>query len=442
MALAVALGALVVATVPASRQRAAASGDAAPHATPRADAATPMRGGTAAAFRSATACKPCHPEIYDEWRQSAMARSVVLAGPLLRQSLAFLRATGEGERIRELCYACHAPLARRDGSLDLDAAPLDEGVTCDYCHSVRTVEASPAINAATVVPDGVKSGPHADARSPGHGTLALPLLGRSEFCAGCHYFAWPTTGMPVDWTYAQWAASPYRAEGVECQSCHMPPRPGRASALASAPDRGSVASHRFAGARDVATLRGALALRAHREGATAMIEIENVGAGHSIPGGGGDLRQLELRVVSTGAGRRVEARRYELRYLDEDGERVSSSDDEAVRFEDTTIKARETRVERIALAPEVAARVELWFWYVSEAAAAREGVEPEGVLVTSATLAPVGHASSRRDRGRDRVGRLAPPGRPSATHGAAAPRAAPRALRLTGDGARAYKGRP
>jgi hypothetical protein len=345
-------------------------------------------GPEATAFRSAETCRPCHPEIYDEWRGSAMARSVELSGWSLFSSLAVLRANGEGERIRGLCYACHAPFARASGALDLKAAPLHEGVSCDYCHSLRAVEASPRINVATVVPGDVKTGPHADAVSPGHGTLALPLMRRSELCAGCHYFAWPATGMPMDWTYAQWAASPYRSEGIECQGCHMPRRAGRSSNVAGTPDRGGVASHRFAGARDLATLQSALALRARREGGVAVVEVENVGAGHNVPGGGGELRQLELRFRRTGTAGRGEVRQYDVRYFDEDGRRVSGSDDGAARFVDTTLAARETRVERFALALETGARVELWFWYVAEEVARRDGGKPESVLVAWREIAP------------------------------------------------------
>jgi hypothetical protein len=319
-----------------------------------------------------------------------MARSPELARWSLEASVDALAFSGQEERIRELCYACHAPFARHEGPLDLTSSPHEEGVSCDYCHSIREVEVSPRINVVRVEPGDVKVGPHADAKSTGHGTQELPLIRRSEFCAGCHYFAWPTTGMPVDWTYAQWKESSYAKEGKQCQDCHMPRRPGRSSSDPSAPDRGGVASHRFLGARDLPTLRGALALRARREGGTAVVEIENVGAGHSIPGGGGELRVLELKVVPATAGAAPVSRHYTIRYFDEDGEPVSSSDDAAVRFEDTTIRARETRVERIDLAPDVAATVELWFWYVGEEVADRDGGEPESVLVTSQRLEAAG----------------------------------------------------
>jgi hypothetical protein len=344
---------------------------------------------TLGGFQPAASCRPCHAAIYDEWRASSMARTVALSAWSLQPTLEVLVATGEGERIRELCYSCHAPFARASGPLELDAPAFHEGVSCDWCHSVREVEASPRLNVAVVEPGDVKTGPHGDAPSPGHGTLALPLMRRSEICAGCHYFAWPGSGMPIDWTYRQWAESPYRAEGVECQTCHMPRQAGRSSTLVGAPDRGGYASHRFPGARDLPTLRSALALRARRERATAVIEIENVGAGHSVPGGGGELRQLELRLVPDPPGRPRALRRYEIRYFDEDGERVSGSDDGAVRFEDTTIRARETRVERVPLPPETGARVELWFWYVSEEVAERDDGVPEGVLVTSVALPAV-----------------------------------------------------
>ena len=363
---------------------------AAPHptASPIAQETMPLasaHAAPAAGFRSAETCKPCHPDIYDEWRQSPMARSVELSGWSLRASLDVLRATGEAETMRTLCYSCHAPFARTAGSLDLDTVPLSEGVSCDFCHSVRDVEVAPTLNISTAVPGDVKTGPHADAHSTGHDTLELPLMRRSEFCAGCHWFAWPESGMPIDWTYKQWFDSPYRGEGVQCQDCHMPLRPGRASSVATTPDRGGVRSHAFHGARHLPTLQGALTLRARRERSTAVVEIENVGAGHSIPGGGGELRELELRVTPEGAEPIV--RRYDVRYFDEDGERVTGSDDGAVRFEDHTIKARETKVERIPLAPSTPAKVELWFWYVTEEVAERDDGTPESVLVTSTTLA-------------------------------------------------------
>ncbi len=399
----------------------APAGTPAPAADPAPIASA--HGEAALAFRSAETCKPCHPDIYDEWRQSPMARSVELSGWSLRASLDVLRTVGEDETIRTLCYSCHAPFARTSGSLALDTPPLHEGVSCDFCHSVRDVEVAPTLNISTAVPGEVKTGPHADARSTGHETLELPLMRRSEFCAGCHWFAWPESGMPIDWTYKQWFDSPYRTEGVQCQDCHMPLRPGRASAVATAPDRGGVRSHAFHGARDLPTLRGALALRARRDGGTAVVEIENVGAGHSIPGGGGELRELELRVTPEGGEPIV--RRYDVRYFDEDGERVTGSDDGAVRFEDHAIKARETKVERISLPPSKPAKVELWFWYVTQEVADRDDAAAESVLVTSTALAPAA-AKLRRGRGGSRVPSRppAPPGpewrafpAPAKTHG-------------------------
>jgi hypothetical protein len=174
----------------------------------------------------------------------------------------------------------------------------------------------------------------------------------------------------------------------------MPRRPGRASTLPGTPDRGGVASHRFLGARDLPTLRAAIALRARREGPDVVIEIENVGAGHSIPGGGGELRELELRVRPAGATERGTVQRYGIRYFGEDGERVSGSDDGAVRFEDTTIKARETRRERVRMDPSVEVQIELWYWYVSEEVAERDGATAESVdVATAAVPAAMPHGS-------------------------------------------------
>jgi hypothetical protein len=44
-----------------------------------------------------------------------------------------------GAGARETCLGCHAPVAAATGDRGLHTKLAWEGVTCDYCHSVRDV---------------------------------------------------------------------------------------------------------------------------------------------------------------------------------------------------------------------------------------------------------------------------------------------------------------
>jgi hypothetical protein len=135
------------------------------------------------------------------------------------------------------------------------------GVHCDVCHSISGAHGTgngSFVLAPRMVGDRLKLGPRKDAMSPGHHTAYSELHTRSEFCATCHNVTHPFNRMPIERTYDEWRDSPYNAQGVQCQDCHMMPRPGvrrnpgKASPLGK--DRDSVYSHGFVGG-NVAVLR-------------------------------------------------------------------------------------------------------------------------------------------------------------------------------------------
>lgn len=43
----------------------------------------------------------------------------------------------------------------------------------------------------------------------------------SQFCAPCHSLSF--WGTPIYQSFDEWLKSPYAAEGVQCQNCHMAP---------------------------------------------------------------------------------------------------------------------------------------------------------------------------------------------------------------------------
>lgn len=49
----------------------------------------------------------------------------------------------------------------------------------------------------------------------------LELEKKSQFCASCHQFSF--WGTPIYESFKEWLESPYPAQAIECQSCHMKP---------------------------------------------------------------------------------------------------------------------------------------------------------------------------------------------------------------------------
>ena len=85
---------------------------------------------------SAEFCGPCHRAILDAWKTSAHAKA--MESPLFQQGLGMTRASlAAGSDMT--CLTCHAPLAGLIQDTGLRQKVTWEGVTCDYCHSVRSV---------------------------------------------------------------------------------------------------------------------------------------------------------------------------------------------------------------------------------------------------------------------------------------------------------------
>jgi len=111
--------------------------------------------------------------------------------------------------------------------VELAQAVSRQGVTCDFCHTVKDVDLSKEWPPFQLDPGPVKRGPFAYSKPfAGHQAEysalhpAKPLL-----CAGCHEFT-NSNGLRVLATYSEWKESPYAGRGVSCQDCHMALVPG------------------------------------------------------------------------------------------------------------------------------------------------------------------------------------------------------------------------
>ena len=81
-------------------------------------------------------CGRCHRDILSAWKQSAHAHA--MEDPIFQDALE--RAEEIDPGARPICLGCHAPTVKYSGDLSLKTKASWEGVTCDFCHSVKSVE--------------------------------------------------------------------------------------------------------------------------------------------------------------------------------------------------------------------------------------------------------------------------------------------------------------
>ncbi|RJQ50745.1 MAG: hypothetical protein C4521_13385 [Actinobacteria bacterium] len=275
---------------------------------------------TTESFASPEVCGGCHWDLFTQWSDSL--HSAANEDPLY-VAVYELAQQDTGGKAETFCDAsrCHSPSGFLAGEDPFPHSRMSEiarqGVFCDFCHTVSGGR-SPVGDASYVsTPGRIKRGPYRDAESPSHQTAYSPLHTSSKFCGACHNVSSPITGLKLEATYDEWEKSSYNrrnpATNTECQDCHMRPYAGRAATIG--PKRAQVFSHYFAGAttfdavssarkRKMATARLKSAarlslVRAEREGGRVnlSVRVANVGAGHYLPTGITELREMWLEVV-------------------------------------------------------------------------------------------------------------------------------------------------
>lgn len=210
-------------------------------------------------FPSASKCKACHTEIYEEWRSSNHAYAGI--SPMFHkfeQAIVNLAPT-----IGTFCVRCHMSVGTALG--EDRAMPLSkrsqvsrEGVTCITCHRVSTAysksngerEIVPGnIHAPVYGPfDGkgveevvnnaakykVATSPESRGNKIHNSAVKFEQISKSEFCASCHQVA-VNLGIKLEVVWDQYRSSPALKQGITCQDCHMGKVPGRAEGYATGP---------------------------------------------------------------------------------------------------------------------------------------------------------------------------------------------------------------
>ena len=273
-----------------------------------------------AAFEPASACG-CHGTLVEDWYVSMHAKA--LSDPV------YLAKVGEAEKatggkIGPFCRKCHGPGATMTGEIAAGKELSDgtnEGVNCSFCHQVIALKPGIIGNTSHLVdPSGVRRAQLKDPKAP-HPAEYSELHTKAEFCGGCHNVLHPVNGMHLEATYKEWSESPYAKEGIVCQDCHMSIKPGvvgptTGTAAPGVPERDNIYRMTFIGANvaqgppeaAIALLKSAAEIKLDipeivppGETTSATVTITNVGAGHKLPTGLTEVREMWLEVTAATA---------------------------------------------------------------------------------------------------------------------------------------------
>lgn len=197
-----------------------------------------------------------------------------------------------------LCEQCHNPMRFVLEAGDPRASIFaQEGVTCDFCHSVAAVSLEGPFPRYKTSP-GTRFGPKGG--RPGktyHRVRFSGLHLTSRFCAGCHEFR-NQFGVKILSTMSEWEESFYRGEGIHCQFCHLPQlydaRFIEAKKPAGPPDHAMVGGHSRERLTRAIAVRARLSRGRGEARLTAWVRNETVG--HKIPSG---IPRHRLRLTGT-----------------------------------------------------------------------------------------------------------------------------------------------
>ncbi len=284
-------------------------------------------------------CGGCHSDIFTQWKgslhQLSLKDKIFLA--VAKDGLKGIKIDDELLEA-ESCQKCHTPVGylsgyplRTSDDIKKIQEPATQGVQCDYCHSITGAyaiyNAKYRMDPGNGYSDpGIKRGPFNDSKADFHKTEFSSFHTKSEICGTCHNVKHVVYGTWLETTYEEWSASPYKNQGIQCQDCHMYQRPGHPAtgstkreknpgiAAYGGPQRDHIFTHYFVGGNSVipATekdnirvkmaedrLQNAvtMSIEEKMKGNSVVIKLLNNGAGHEVPTGVSNIRQVWLKVI-------------------------------------------------------------------------------------------------------------------------------------------------
>jgi len=265
-------------------------------------------------FETPRRCAQCHREIFTEWKQSMMAQAYTHHWDEIEYFKLAIPQAEKDPKVAEVkagCNGCHTPAALFIGDVPppLPAANsrANDSVFCDICHTISGFTGDTPFNFNYVLSPGkVKYGQREGVVSPHHDTKYSDFVKSPDFCGTCHNEKNPF-GLWVKSTHLEWKEGPYSKQGVRCQDCHMWHAPGKSADMGTAlPD---MAHHNFPGGHVPAKIRGVIEMKVYAdaeelgpgEKTVISVHLYNAKAGHKVPTGSVEDRQLWLEVLATDA---------------------------------------------------------------------------------------------------------------------------------------------
>ncbi len=375
-------------------------------------------------WTSSVKCKSCHSDIFNQWADSNH-KNLVGTNPYY-MVLENLAAKVEGEKFRKWCMSCHNPsgvttgLTRTTDTMghlfDKGAkktlidefekygnSKLEEGVSCVTCHRITKIEdaggnASYTLNITQrpkyAFEDSTSkigqwlSQKFINSKPKKHLDSYIKSIYKDPvYCASCHDEFSPAKGTKIVSTFKEWQQSPFNnpedlTKHKTCIDCHMTNmKNGKYSPLAGRSTDGGkikkdVKVHYFSGSnhflsglksklhedQTIQLLRTSAKIDIDIKDGKIYAKVTNIGAGHHLPTGVADFRELWLNITIKDRDSRVvfesgklkkdgnlgeDARPFMKVFGDENGKPVGLLFWKYKKLlSDTRIAAGKTRVER------------------------------------------------------------------------------------------------
>lgn len=182
------------------------------------------------AFVSSETCGVCHEREWTEFQGSLHSASHT--EPLYR-GFAELARKEAGDKMYAYCSGCHSTAGVVSGLIPQKHDPelpaeAKAGVSCEVCHQISSLTGTEGPwhepgNASFTLTSGPVKYAHSGLfqKNRAHTGEKRDFFAKSEFCASCHTVIHPINGLRIENTYGEWKASVYAEKGIQCQDCHM-----------------------------------------------------------------------------------------------------------------------------------------------------------------------------------------------------------------------------
>lgn len=252
-------------------------------------------GPSPASFLSSQVCGRCHQDIYQAWKGSMHALAV--DNQVFKTAYKEVYADTGGEA-KYFCLRCHAPTTTVTKDYDLKLPISREGVTCDFCHSIKAITLKNGQAHFQLAPGSIKRGPNGRGVSPQHKVQRSAVHTSSLFCAPCHQGP-NNNGLAIRSTYLEWQDSPYANDGQVCQSCHMNSTRGRVVVASRKGADETLPNHKIS--LSLEKMKRAARVRIKKverspRALNLLVEVSNSSAGHMFPTGS-PLKKVVLNVL-------------------------------------------------------------------------------------------------------------------------------------------------